>query len=335
MELSRFLVSGIPELPLANFLHMITTMAESGSTEEQMELFITNSQKLLKLPGEESQWSIISTSSNEEDKDTPSTSSGFSLGDSDPPKSTSKKSGNNSSWPPVNWKTAPGFEYALQTKAFTGSQPRWGVKEEFIETDAEWTIEENPASTTPSLILEEHEALIDQSDSRTSMNVDITGQLDYAKNIVSSYRNAAGLQASASDLVEKDQLSLGTVTPQQVITGRTGELVAFKYYSSKFGKKCVTWVNEVKESGLPYDIVVEGKDNMKEYIEVKSTSNAKKDWFVISVKEWQFGVQKGESFSIARVVLSYGKSAQITMYRNPLKLCQSGHLQLALLTSKQ
>ncbi|KAD5508904.1 hypothetical protein E3N88_16607 [Mikania micrantha] len=335
MELSRFLVSGIPELPLANFLHMITTMAESGSTEEQMEQFITNSQKLLKLPGEESQWSIISTSSNEEDKDTPTTSSGFSLGDSYPPKSTSKKSGNNSSWPPVNWKTAPGFEYALQTKAFTGSQPRWGVKEEFIETDADWTIEENPASTTPSLILEEHEALIDQSDSRTSMNVDITGQLDYAKNIVSSYRNAAGLQASTSDLIEKDQLSLGTVTPQQVITGRTGELVAFKYYSSKFGEKCVTWVNEVKESGLPYDIVVEGKDNMKEYIEVKSTSNAKKDWFVISVKEWQFGVQKGESFSIARVVLSYGKSAQITMYRNPLKLCQSGHLQLALLTSKQ
>ncbi|KAI3716435.1 hypothetical protein L1987_67312 [Smallanthus sonchifolius] len=337
MVLSRFLVSGIPELPLANFLHMITTMAESGSTEDQMELFITNSQKLLKLPSEESQWLIISTASPEEDKDAPATSSGFSLDDSHPPKSTANKLGTNSSWPPVNWKTAPGFEYALQTKAFTSSQTRRDVTvtEGFIETDADWIIEENPASTIPSVIFEEHEATINQSDSGTNMNVDFKGQPVYAKNTVSSSMNAAGPYPSASNKIEKDQLILGRVTPQHVITGRTGEHVAFKYFSSKNGEKCVQWVNEVNESGLPYDIVVEGKDNRKEYIEVKSTSNARKDWFVISVREWQFAVENGDSFSIARVVLSDGNSAQITTYRNPFKLCQSGHLQLAILPSKQ
>ncbi|KAI7727539.1 hypothetical protein M8C21_003843 [Ambrosia artemisiifolia] len=334
MELSRYLVSRVPELPLANFLHMMTTMAESGSTEGQMELFITNSQKLLKLPTEESPW-LISTSSPEEDKDTPTTSSGFSLDDSYPPKSTSaKKFGSNSSWPPVNWKTAPGFEYKLQTKAFTSGKMKGDVTEGFIEADADWIIEENPASTIPSVILDEHEATIDQTDFSTNMNVDIKGQPDHARNTVSSYTNAAGPHPSALNLIERDQLSLGTVTPQHVITGRTGELVAFKYFSSKVGENCVKWVNEVKESGLPYDIVVEGKDN-KEYIEVKATSNARKDWFVITVREWQFAVEKGESFSIARVVLSEGKSAQITTYRNPLKLCQSGHLQLAILSSKQ
>ncbi|KAF5820234.1 putative histidine kinase/HSP90-like ATPase superfamily [Helianthus annuus] len=331
MELSRFLVSGIPELPLANFLHMITTMAESGSTEEQMELFITNSQKLLKLPDEESPW-LISTSAPEDDKDTP-TSSGFSLDDSCLPKSTSaKKFGSNSSWPPVNWKTAPGFEYAVKTMAFNSGQMRRDVTEEFNQTDDDWIIEENPASTIPSVILEEHEALIEQSDSISDMNVDFKGQPDYAKNTVSSYTKTC---TSATNLIEKDQLSLGTVTPQQVITGRTGEFVAFKYFSSKIGEKCVKWVNEVKESGLPYDIVVKGENNKKEYIEVKATSNARKDWFVITIREWQFAVEKGESFSIARVVLSEGKSAQITTYRNPLKLCQSGHLQLAILSSKQ
>ncbi|KAJ0787712.1 hypothetical protein HanOQP8_Chr02g0085361 [Helianthus annuus] len=331
MELSRFLASGIPELPLANFLHMITTMAESGSTEEQMELFITNSQKLLKLPDEESPW-LISTSAPEDDKDTPR-SSGFSLDDSCLPKSTSaKKFGSNSSWPPVNWKTAPGFEYAVKTMAFNSGQMRRDVTEEFNQTDDDWIIEENPASTIPSVILEEHEALIEQSDSISDMNVDFKGQPDYAKNTVSSYTKTC---TSATNLIEKDQLSLGTVTPQQVITGRTGEFVAFKYFSSKIGEKCVKWVNKVKESGLPYDIVVKGENNKKEYIEVKATSNARKDWFVITIREWQFAVEKGESFSIARVVLSEGKSAQITTYRNPLKLCQSGHLQLAILSSKQ
>ncbi|XP_035841835.1 protein NO VEIN isoform X2 [Helianthus annuus] len=323
MELSRFLVSGIPELPLANFLHMITTMAESGSTEEQMELFITSSQKLLKLPREESPW-LISRSSPEEE-DTPTTSSLDDL--CPPPKSTTAKKfgSSNSSWPPVNWKTAPGFEYAVKTKAFNTGQMRRDV----TETDDDWIIEENPAS----VILEDDEALIDQYDSRTNMNVDFEGQPK--STTVSSYMNAGKPGTSAStNLIEKDELSLGTVTPQQVITGRTGEVVAFKYYLSKIGEKCVKWVNEVKESGLPYDIVVKGENNKKEYIEVKATSNARKDWFVITVREWQFAVEKGESFSIARVVLSQGKSAQITIYRNPFKLCQSGHLQLAILSSK-
>ncbi|KAF9624435.1 hypothetical protein IFM89_011443 [Coptis chinensis] len=40
MELSHLFFNGAPELHLANFLHMITTMAESDSTEEHTEFFI-------------------------------------------------------------------------------------------------------------------------------------------------------------------------------------------------------------------------------------------------------------------------------------------------------
>ena len=54
MELSCLLFDGTPDLHLANFLHMITTMAESGSTEEQTEFFILNSQKMPRLSNEES-----------------------------------------------------------------------------------------------------------------------------------------------------------------------------------------------------------------------------------------------------------------------------------------
>nr|GEV65794.1 putative histidine kinase-, DNA gyrase B-, and HSP90-like ATPase family protein [Tanacetum cinerariifolium] len=98
MELSRFLVAGVPELPLANFLHR----TESGYIEEQMELFLTNKQKLLKLPSEESEWSMFSISSPEEGNLTPTTSSGLSPDVPSPTKSTSKKLGRSSRRKPAS-----------------------------------------------------------------------------------------------------------------------------------------------------------------------------------------------------------------------------------------
>ncbi|GKF63787.1 histidine kinase-like ATPase, C-terminal domain-containing protein, partial [Tanacetum coccineum] len=62
--------------------------------------------------------------------------------------------------------------------------------------------------------------------------------------------------------------------------------------------------------------------------------SASKDWFEISVKEWQFAGKKGESFSIARVVLSGDKTAQVAIFKNPVKLCRDGELKLAVLMSK-
>ncbi|GJY79328.1 histidine kinase-, DNA gyrase B-, and HSP90-like ATPase family protein [Tanacetum coccineum] len=286
---------------------MITTMAGSGSTEEQMKSFITNNQNLSKLPSDESQWTI-SIPSPEEDNDIPTTSFCLSLEDLNRPKAAKKF--NNSSWPPVNWKSAPGFEHAVNTKAFGNPNPqkRRDVKSDvtkgLIENDADQITEENPASTIPSSMV---------SAAATGYNRPNT---------------------SSSNLISTDQLNWGTVTPQQVITGRTGELVAFQYFVGKHGVESVKWVNEVKEPGLPFDIIIEGENNSKEYIEVKATSNANKDWFVITVKEWQFAVEQGESFTIARVLVSNGNLVWITTYRNPVKLCKSRHLQLAILSSQ-
>lgn len=256
MELSRFLLSGIPEFHLANFLYVITTKAQSGFSDEKMEVFITNSQKLPNLPCEELRWSLASTSSPEVES------------------TTTKKLGENSSWPPVHWKTTPTFD-----------KTRLDVAKGLFESNDDWIIHEDPASVIPLVIQPQG--------------------LDNGKNIVS-------------------------VTPKHVKTGETGEREAFRYFSAELSDKKVKWVNEKKESGLPYDIVVEGKDNSMEYIEVKSTSKAKKDWFEISVNEWKLAVEKGESFSIARVVLLDGKPPKITIYRDLEKLCQSKQLQLAV-----
>ncbi|GJR31104.1 histidine kinase-, DNA gyrase B-, and HSP90-like ATPase family protein [Tanacetum coccineum] len=253
-ELSRFLLAGFPELPLANFLQMIITMRQSGSLVDKMEIFISGSQKLLSLPCEESEWSV----------------------------------------------------------AYSSAQIH-GVTERLINTDGDWIIKGNPASSSmiPSVILEEDEAAKEVSDSVIDMNVGFKGQLDYMENINSPPLKHANRKRE---------------------TGWTGEFVAFRYFSAKFGENCVKWVNEVKESGLPYDIVIEGDDNSKEYIEVKATSHAWKDWFPISVREWDFNRENGDSFYVARVVISDGNSAQITTYRNPAKMCQLKqlHLQLAI-----
>lgn len=131
-----------------------------------------------------------------------------------------------------------------------------------------------------------------------------------------------------------DQLSLGTVQ-EKVLTGRIGELVAFNYFLGKFGGTCVRWINETHETGFPYDIAVGDEEIGREYIEVKATKSDRKDWFNITAKEWQFAVEKGECYSIARVALQSNDMAKVTIYKNPARLCQLGQLQLAMLIPRQ
>lgn len=228
MELSRFLLDGIPELLLSdlkNFLDMITTMKESGFTEEQLESYIKNVRNLPLLPNEESQWSVLSMPSLVDDKNTPTTNSGLSLDDVNTPKSTPKK-------------------YEMRQK----------VTEESIESNGERIIEESPASTTPSVILEEDEALKDQSgtgiDTQFSkLKIGFKGQSDHGKGIVSSDVNAGFSSINA----EIDRLSLGTVTTQQV--------------------------NGVKESGQLYDIVVKGKNIINEEEAAKIIEGIRREEF--------------------------------------------------------
>ncbi|OWM67600.1 hypothetical protein CDL15_Pgr024685 [Punica granatum] len=84
--------------------------------------------------------------------------------------------------------------------------------------------------------------------------------------------------------------------------GRQGERIAFKHLCEKYCRKSVKWVNEDSETGNPYDITVAAEGGIQ-YIEVKATRSIDKDWFFISVQEWEFAAHEGGSFSIARVFL--------------------------------
>ncbi|GKC23878.1 histidine kinase-, DNA gyrase B-, and HSP90-like ATPase family protein [Tanacetum coccineum] len=243
-----------------------------------------------------------------------------------PTKSTSKRSRRRSGRKPASC-----LRYASKTKEVNRDQSGSGIYKKIVSSDM-----------NDGFISDERELVALNSEKSSSLSLDA---LSPAKSTSKKSRRRSGRKpasclryASKTKEVNRDQSGSGmynkgknkvSVPPQNVITGREGERAAFKYFSSTLRHKKVKWVNKVKESGLPYDILVEGKDKSQEYIEVKSTSVAKKDWFNISMNEWKFAIEKGESFIIARIVLSDGKLPKITTYRNPAKLLQSRHLQLA------
>ncbi|CBI17221.3 unnamed protein product, partial [Vitis vinifera] len=312
MELSRLLFDGTPELHLANFLHMITTMAESGSNEEQTEFFILNSQKVPKLPDEESVWSLSSLISQAENE-APSSNASTMIDEQSTSK-TKEKSRPSSSWQKRDNNDFEG----------TSTQVDRMVS---MEINANWSTEDDSAPSTAALLLPESETMEYQFDQTSNY-------------MASEHVNLAPVTdspgSSLSKFSRRDQLITGIPNAQQaMLTGRLGELVAFNYLSGKVGDTAVKWVNQESETGLPYDIVIGEKETSREFIEVKATKSARKDWFIISTREWQFAVEKGDSFSIAHVVLSGNNAARITMFKNPVKLCQLGQLQLAVMIPRQ
>ena len=360
MELSRLLFDGTPDLHLANFLHMITTMAESGSTEEQTEFFILNSQKVPKLSNEESVWSLPSIPSQAKNDDSLQTTFDSTTLDDRSHLKSKKKAGNNSNWPPADWKTAPGFSHArlsgFKTQATTAqlsSSPRKDNSEGMVmQTDNvvpisnvdDWTIEDDSAAASKALVLSDCNNLENQSGNACNStysgqsghapsHTDFTMDVDF--DPVDIDPTSDGSELDASNFSMRDHLRLGTPDGAQAMqTGRLGESIAFKYSIGKFGGTVVKWVNEDSETGLPYDIIV-GEENSREYIEVKATKSPTKDWFDISMREWQFAVEKGESFSIAHVVLLGNNVAKVSVFKNPVKLCQLGNLQLVVMMPRQ
>ncbi len=68
----------------------------------------------------------------------------------------------------------------------------------------------------------------------------------------------------------------------------------------------VNWVNEEKESGLPYDFEIDLYDPetqtiTKVYVEVKSTMSSKKSFFEISANEVKFAQKTQENYHLYRV----------------------------------
>lgn len=334
VELSRLFFDGNPELHLANFLHMITTMAESGSTEEQTEFFILNSQKVPKLSGGEPVWSLSSVNSSTENCNL---LQGSSTSTEVYEQNSSKSKRKAINWPPVDWKTAPDenlfktkapvaqLSGALQNNMHDDSE---GIDRQIddstpISVDMDWTIEDDSAMTSAALVVPH------SNETGNGMHI----AYDHINLGFVSNPPELGSSNFSRRNNPRNDTSFGR---DAMLTGRLGELVAYKYLIAKAGKSVVKWVNECKETGLPYDIVVVGeKEDSTEFIEVKATQSPRKGWFRISMREWQLAVDKGEAYSILHVILLGNNAARVSVYKNPVKLCQMGKLQLLLAMPKQ
>ncbi|KAI3980366.1 hypothetical protein MKX01_003905 [Papaver californicum] len=321
LELSRLFYHGIPELHLANFLNMIASMAESGCTEEQIEFFVVNSQNISKLPDNEPIWCLSSLSSPKEDLEISQTacSSGMVNGkkhlkskrkqvDSTCSPAQANRSSTSPSLIPPN---ESNVQKEGKPEVMTSYTDKHGIP---IGVGFDWIILDDTVA--------DMEASLQEPKAMEGL------QLGGSKT------ENGGCSSSEVALTEKDGLPFSTPNEHQAaITGRLGEFVAFKYLVEKLGEEVVNWVNKETETGSPYDIVL-GKDgNHREYIEVKATRSATKDWFNISPREWQFAVEKGERFSILHVALLDLNNTKVTVFKNPARLCQQGMLKLTVLMS--
>ena len=76
----------------------------------------------------------------------------------------------------------------------------------------------------------------------------------------------------------------------------------------------ISWLNDGRESGRPYDFIVRYHDNRIVYIEVKSTVSNDKACFEFSVGQVVFAQEKGDQFQLYRVY-SAGSPLHVRLLR--------------------
>ncbi|KAI4303899.1 hypothetical protein MLD38_039480 [Melastoma candidum] len=334
LELSRVWFDGNQDLHTANFLHMITVMARSGSSMEQIETFIMSSQKLKKLPDGDPEWALSTVRQYVESFQAASSSS-FSL---DANSVEFKSSSQNSPQLPSGEQNTSSEFYFNEDSSFMTwiamRQPEHGYDDKVEARNETAALTDNVGGLdTVSWVRSDPASLPTSSNVETMPNepFSLVDFLSLDGHSVDLSLPDGGHPKNPSQFRWKEKLNNGISNPVQAqLTGRLGELVAFKYFMDKVSDKTVRWVNEHKETGLPYDLVIGDSEDDRQYIEVKATRSNRKDWFLISTKEWQFAVEKGELFSVAHVVLLENSEARVSILKNPLRLCQMGKLQLLM-----
>ncbi|CAM0876991.1 unnamed protein product [Alopecurus aequalis] len=345
LEFSRLFFDGSPDLHFANFLHMVKTTAA-----EEVESFIVNKQNVPALPEQEAVWSF--SSSSVADQSIPIESS--SACDSKPVESSSacdfntpkhqRSDGTVSSWPPNNWRTAPDLRTSHRSRHGPMQETK-GNDVECVNTKDDWF----PVNLEQDWVINEDTRV--ESTEYAESTVSILGDHPMVMSINSDSAPAyLDLETSSpseivgTELIDcndkmsnasegRDRLRTGGPDSDKLLrTGRSGEGLVYRHFVDKLGSDNVRWVNKEAESGLPYDLVITRGNNLIEYVEVKATTSSNKDWFYITTREWQFALEKGDAFTIARIILVSGeKTASIKTFRNPHRLCQMKKLHLALL----
>eukprot|EP01054_Gregarina_sp_Poly1_P006332 Gregarina_sp_Poly_1__6331@NODE_336_length_9439_cov_243_466709_g284_i0_p1_GENE_NODE_336_length_9439_cov_243_466709_g284_i0NODE_336_length_9439_cov_243_466709_g284_i0_p1_ORF_typecomplete_len1953_score229_84DUF3883/PF13020_6/6_2e21HATPase_c_3/PF13589_6/7_8e07Dsh_C/PF12316_8/0_41CCDC106/PF15794_5/0_59_NODE_336_length_9439_cov_243_466709_g284_i034599317 len=113
----------------------------------------------------------------------------------------------------------------------------------------------------------------------------------------------------------------------RVRLGREGERIVYANLLEEMrnqvleGSTTISWINENKESGEPYDILVTSglpSNPHETFIEVKATRSQNKQLFEFSAMEWQFSQLKGNDYHIYRLYFG-DENPSIVRIVNPYK----------------
>ncbi|KAH9288604.1 hypothetical protein KI387_032721, partial [Taxus chinensis] len=355
LELSRLFFMGCVNLQLANFLHLITIMAQSGSTEEQTESFMKNKQEIPELPQEETRWFC----EHRDQSDTHAILSSSSIPESNLSTEKSQKICVDASWPPTTWFGAPRSRVEVQphgaisevNQDAEGSYHNFGIERVPITihgSDSDQIVDSLTDSTdseVPHDLKNESDSDIKKIKSRNESTIASKDDGFPGSSLARLENTDVGIHSqkmSASDEMDaitssifskRNKLCSGVPDDEQrQLTGRLGEHFVYKYLLEKYGPTSVNWVNEKYETGSPYDMIVSKENGKKEFIEVKATRSEKKDWFEMTNQEWEFARKNSSCFTIIRAFLTSSRSVKFVMLENPMKLCQQKFIKLVVLT---
>ncbi|CAF4769749.1 unnamed protein product, partial [Rotaria sp. Silwood2] len=102
-----------------------------------------------------------------------------------------------------------------------------------------------------------------------------------------------------------------------IIIGRRGEEFVYKYLQWKYTDREIQWINKDDESGQPFDIrmILKGKQNQIDLIEVKTTRLSTQNTFPISIREVECLISNQNNYHIYRVYYSNDEiSSTITIF---------------------
>ncbi len=88
-----------------------------------------------------------------------------------------------------------------------------------------------------------------------------------------------------------------------VVIGRRGEELVYKYLQWKYPNEKIEWINEYSESSQPFDIRMTRKQtkNQDDFIEVKTTRLSTQNTFQISIGEIECLIVNQNNYHIDRV----------------------------------
>ena len=94
-------------------------------------------------------------------------------------------------------------------------------------------------------------------------------------------------------------------------TGRIGEEMVYQFLLKQHLENAylttIKWLNQSRESQLPYDIVLTTKNGKTQYIEVKSTRTCDQHAFPLSINQIEFLIQQKDNYFIYRVYIDERK----------------------------